>query len=177
MKKLFVLLTITTLSKSISLACGNNELYCGQRNYLSTIIDNYQLADSLAGKAYCAFYTSGCDGVGSWMIAIDNISFYSVFYADSHLTAQCYQYNTVYLQKDDQRMQQLFSLINTEHVLKQKVIDGNYTPFLYYFTICDNNHHVLFEWNQSTKLLKNDINSPDKVFVPICLSFLIPDLY
>lgn len=177
MKQFYILIIISILSKSISLASDFDCFYEGQRNGLSNLIANSQLKDSVAGKSYCAFYMSGCNGITSWMIAIDNISFYSVFYADSHLTAHCYQYNTVHLPKDDQMMQQLFSLINTEHVLKQIVIDSNYTPFLYYFTICDNNHKVLFEWNQSTKLLENDINSPDKVFGPICSSFLIPDLY
>lgn len=180
MKKLFVLFIITVFSVSLIQAFenfDNNELYCGQRNGLSSLIDNSQLKDSLREKAYCAFYTSGCYGIGLWMIAVDNVCSYSVFYTDLNQTKQHYQYRIVHLPKEDERMQQLFSLIFSAHEYEQKVVDSHYTPFIFYFTICNANHEIVLEWNQNTRLLNNKTNSPDKVFIPICLSLLFPELY
>lgn len=144
---------------------------------LSNLIANAQLNDSIAGKAYCAFYLSSCSGITLWMIVVDNISSYSIYYTDSYPMSKLCAYKNGNLPKDEETMQQLFALEKFDYKYNQQVEDDDYTPWLYYFTICDSNHEVLLEWDQSTTLLHEDVDSPDKIFIPICLSFLLPELY
>ena len=165
-----------TVSKSGLFAFDYNEVYDGQRNGLSTLIDNLQIEDSLQEKAYCAFYSSGCYGICSWMIAVDNTSYYSVLFAETDETTHRNQYKTIQLHKDDERMRLLFSFLNTAYIYEQRATNKHFTPFCYYFMVCDNEHKIVFEWNQNTFLAKSEEKSPVEVFMPICISFVMPQL-
>lgn len=178
-KSIFISIALTwSLSTVFACASGLNKdsVYNALRDGANLLINESNLTDSIIGKPYCVFYLFGCRGFGSWMIAVDNKNSYTVFYVDSYSTTKQYQYNTTHLPDNDEGMNMLFSFLNTNPEYEHRFIDETYSPLGFYFSLFGSERNILFEWDQRTHLTNTETNSPVNIFMPICISFIMPEL-
>lgn len=149
--------------------CAYNDL----RKGASILINDANLGDSVCGNPYSVFYFYGCHGFGYWMVAVDKEDCYTVYYSKSNAPKQSFQYHRVCFRRDDDQMLKLFSLHNKTYGYENRVMDSVYSPIQYYFSIFDKEHNAVFEWDQRTHLADAKKNNPEKVFLPVCMEFLI----
>ena len=141
-----------------------------QRTNAAALIDNSNLGDSVKNKNYCVFYTSGCRGIGGWVIVIDNGQYYNVYYTDSNLSSPKGIYKTVILNKDNEEMQLVFSQKSLKGS-NMKIEDREFSLTYYYFGLFGNRGNLIFYWNQS--LLFHDVKTQQKI-IRVFIKYIMP---
>lgn len=132
--------------------------YSGYRAQTTKIIEKSGLADSIKGKQHCVIFSSGCFGIGCWMIATHNKCGFQVFYTDSLMPSDEFRCQKVITKAEDADLSQLFSLLELGQTLKRNSDSKFYATFNLYLALFDENGRIVLEWDLRNPFAKRKLN-------------------